>query len=148
MAYFYFDESIHDDSGFILGAFVCSPRNLDRKVFTAIEQAGFTPRVDEFRSTMTMKRNEPGQHLRESIGSVMQNCKVGLLLASTKERSILGNLALVCLDKIVKANGMVGERHQVWIDEGVLPTASSPKSNAAKYSGQFDIHFDQQSNLI
>lgn len=50
MSSFYFDESIHHQANFILGAFVYSDVDLDADVAEALEQSGLRPGIDEFKS--------------------------------------------------------------------------------------------------
>lgn len=45
MGHFYFDETIQERGGFIIGAFVYSPNDVTPEVFSAIEQVGMRPRI-------------------------------------------------------------------------------------------------------
>ena len=57
MVFFYFDESIHPRGKFSLGAFVYAD-SLDGEVASALLQAGLTPRIDEFNSSVQPDRSD------------------------------------------------------------------------------------------
>jgi hypothetical protein len=57
MGFFYFDESIHPDAKFTLGAFVYAENDLDEVVAGALRQGGLIPRIDEFKSGARMDRS-------------------------------------------------------------------------------------------
>jgi hypothetical protein len=53
VGHFYFDETIQERGGFIIGAFVYAPSDGTPKVYSAIEQVGMRPGVDEFMSRLS-----------------------------------------------------------------------------------------------
>ncbi|MFH0777999.1 MAG: hypothetical protein V2A71_05135 [Candidatus Eisenbacteria bacterium] len=66
MGFFYFDESIHDRAGFILGAWVCSQSDLTPVVNKAIAEAGLQPGMHEFKSGARRESGENAVHTSAS----------------------------------------------------------------------------------
>ena len=70
MGFFYFDESIHPNAKFTLGAFVYAERDLDQVVAEALQQSGLTPRIDEFKSGARMDRSPEQACARKQLFAV------------------------------------------------------------------------------
>lgn len=148
MGCFYLDESIQARAGFIIGAFVYSGHDLTPSVFAALEQSGRRPGVDEFKSGAHMAHNPEQKQLRNLLSALLFNTKVGVVVAPTDHRSLLGAEALRCLGKILEANNLSKEHHEVFFDENI------PVSTGAKdlfFSGpgaQCRLHLSQNSKTV
>lgn len=100
MGYFYFDESIQERGGFIIGAFVYSPYDVTPNVYAAIEQVGLRPGgIDEFKSGARMDRNPEQAELRSRLSAILGNTHVGVVVVSAADRASLGHEALLGLRK-------------------------------------------------
>jgi len=119
MGNFYFDESIHDNAGFIIGAYVYSDKNISDLIFSALEKVGLVPKEDEFKSSILMSNNTVYTELRKKLKKILQYTQIGLVVLPSKNRKDLGGEALKCLQKIIQANSLSGERHDVYFDEGI-----------------------------
>lgn len=88
MGYFYFDESIHERAGFILGAYVYSLDDLSPSVYAQIKAVGLCPGIDEFKSSAKMDKDPQQQLLRDKIKELLGNAfaKVGLVVIPCKLR--------------------------------------------------------------
>ena len=82
MGFFYFDESIQQRAGFMIGAFVYSDTDLTTAVFEGIAAARLRPGVDEFKSGMRMDGRPEHAAARESLRELLQRTRVGLVSGS------------------------------------------------------------------
>jgi hypothetical protein len=142
MGYFYFDESIHDGAGFIIGAYVYSERDITPLVVEAVRSAGLEPGVDEFKSRSMMKENPRQVILRGSLKKILRReTKIGLVVAPRSDRETLGSAALNCLEKIVISNDLTTQAHSVYFDQGIR----SPRDFPREISQRCEIYFGQDS---
>jgi len=89
MGYFYFDESIHKDGGFITGCMVYSRYDLNPEVTNAIIKCGLDPEHDEHKSGNRINGNIRLINLREELFSIARKVKIGLAFVPTNERNSL-----------------------------------------------------------
>jgi hypothetical protein len=119
MGFFYFDESIHERGGFILGAFVYSDGDLSQPVADALSSVGLQPGIDEFKSGGRDEDRQRRFSLRHLLRMVMQGTKVGAVLSGIDERHRLGEDALIGLTRFIEVNKL-GRGHVVVMDQGVM----------------------------
>ena len=148
MGFFYFDESIQQRAEFIVGAFVYSETDLTPAVFKAISGAGLEPRVDEFKSGMQMDSRPDQVKARAGLRQILQTLQIGLAVVPVSARSALGTEALVALEKIIVANGLVASRHQVYFDEGITVDPNMVAGLGARVGVSCDVFLNQDSRLI
>jgi hypothetical protein len=120
MGFFYFDESIQQRAGFIVGAFVYSYTDLTPAVFEEIAAAGLRPRVDEFKSGMRMDGRPEHAAMRESLRELLQGTRVAMVVVPVDRRGDLGTEALTGLEKIIRANALTAGGHHVYFDQGII----------------------------
>jgi hypothetical protein len=150
MGFFYFDESIHPNAKFTLGAFVYAERDLDQVVAEALQQSGLTPRIDEFKSGARMDRSPEQACARKHLRPVVHDhCRIGIVIAPHAPRQLLGSEAFCGLKKILSTNHFESTPHQVFFDQGIFAKASIGKS-AAKGLGDIapTCFFEQDSRLV
>jgi hypothetical protein len=80
MGFFYFDESIHDRAGFILGAWVYSQSDLTPVVNKAIAEAGLQLGMHEFKSGARMDSGETQRVLRDKLKQGLQETRLGVVV--------------------------------------------------------------------
>jgi len=151
LGYFYFDESIHERAGFILGAYVYSPDDLSPSVYAQIKAVGLRPGIDEFKSSTKMDKDPQRQLLRDKIKELLWSAwaKVGLVVIPLQERSHLGEEALRGLEKIIRVNDLRGGKaHQVFFDEGISFKDGSLFVKELKLNDCCEFHFKQNSRLL
>lgn len=101
MTFIYTDESIHTRGDFIVTAAVYSAVPLDEIVFGALQEHGFRPQLDEFKSSMTMAGNPAGQALRDRLRFLlMEQCKVAVAICPLTERDELTAYILHLLQQL------------------------------------------------
>ena len=144
MGYFYFDESIHERGGFIIGAYVYAERDLTQEIYDRIRSVGLAAGSDEFKSGAHMATDAKQRQLRTSLLSFFHwgfgDPRIGLVVIPFDRRQDLGAEALIGLDKIVRANKLAGKTHSVYFDEGI----SKPDTTVPSC----DLHFDQDSRVV
>lgn len=118
--YFYFDESIHDSAGFILGAYVYSERDVSPLVNDCLVSVNLKPGEDEFKSSSRMIESKKQRKLRDLLKKLLKNVKIGLVVIPSTERENLGIEALRGLKKICYANSLTKKHLEVYFDEGIV----------------------------
>ncbi len=119
----YFDESVHDRGGFILGAFVHGPDPTDT-VDSALQVSGLTPGQGEFKSSAPMHSSTDRRALRRNLQRILSRQYLyGVVVLPASERRALGKETLRCLAKIIAANGLTETRQSAYFDEGVFASA-------------------------
>src|ERR1700746_3468359 len=82
MGFFYFDESIHPNGKFALGALAYAEHDLQEVVAEALREAGMAPRIDEFKSGARMDRSPAQRCAREHLRSIVRgHCRIGIVVA-------------------------------------------------------------------
>lgn len=147
MGYFYFDESIHERGGFIVGAFVYSPFDLGPSVDAVVASVGLTPRVDEFKSNAKMSSNPVTRMLRSGIGGLLSTSKVAVVILPRVDRNRLGQEALKALTRLVSVNDLSSEPHSVYIDQGIKVSLQDLEI-VSQQDLLLDVHPNQDSKLI
>lgn len=148
VGHFYFDETIQERGGFIIGAFVNAPNDVTPKIYSAIEQVGIRPRVNEFKSGARMDRNPKQAELRSHIMETLRKTRIGIIVAPVEERALLGHHALLGLRKILSANGLAHKPHSVFFDEGIALDRDSNNDLLGEVGALCEVHQSQDSKLV
>ena len=148
MGFFYFDESIQGHAGFIVGAFVYSKTDLTPAVFEVISHAGMEPGVDEFKSGVRMDVRPDQVKARAGLRRILRTLRIGLAVVPVSTRSSLGREALVALEKIIVANGLVTSGHQVYFDQGIAVDPDMAADLGARVGVPCHLFLNQDSRLV
>ena len=148
MAFFFFDESIHPDAGFALGAFVCFEDDPTELIASCLTRAGLRPAVDEYKSGARMDRYPAQARAREELRGAVERCKIGVVVTPAAHRADMGRQALSGLKKFVDANQLTGEHH-VFLDEGLVPNRAAAESLADGFGLRSCVlHVEQDSVVV
>lgn len=147
MGFFYFDESIRDNGGFILGAFIYSEVDLAPAVAEALTTFGLRPGIDEFKSSFQVIDIPERAALRNHLRCLLEKVKIGILIVPTTQRQSLGNEVLLGLTKIIKANSLADMSHEAFFDEGITFAASCVE-NFRQSIPCCEINRNQDSRLV
>jgi hypothetical protein len=113
---FYCDESIRENGGFIVGAYVYSECDLTPIIRAAIRGEGFDPVATEYKSSAKMAGNEQNIRLRAAVGAVVfEHCKCGFVVIPTDRRDSLGSEIFKALAITVESCRISG-RFNVFFD--------------------------------
>lgn len=120
MAFFYFDESIHQRAGFILGAFVACQTEPTARINEALVKAGLRPGVDEYKSGARMVNNPSMVRARNELREVLEGVRIGVVIVPGDCRQDVGLEAMRGLHKIVVSTRLGKSGHSVFLDEGLV----------------------------
>lgn len=148
MGYFYFDESIQQRVGFIVGAFVYSDTDLTPAVFQGIAAAGLRPGVDEFKSGVRMDGRPAHAAARESLRELLQGTRVGLVVVPADRRGDLGTEALAGLEKIIRANELAASGHHAYFDQGIIVRPDLADTFSTRVGVPCDVLPNQDSRSV
>jgi len=150
MRNFYFDESIHERGGFIVGAYVYGA-DPDSHITHALLKCGLRPGIDEFKSSARMAQHPQQVALREELRDVLcRNFLIGVLVMPSAERRGLGREALLGFRKIATANRLTKKGLRAFFDQGVFSSCEEAKELAMMVgAGDIcEVHAEQDSREI
>lgn len=145
MPYFYFDESIHDEIGFITGCVIYSEIDLNNEIGDAIKLSGLDPNKDEHKSGIRIFGNEKRILLRDSLYEIFRaNTRFGLVFISIKERRELLKYGICLIEKIIEKNNLLEDKYSIFFDEGIK---NNTKLNDIK-NKKLELNLNQDSKII
>ena len=130
MGYFYIDESIRENGGFIIGALIYSENDLASVVRTCLEKF---PSIKEYKSSSLKSNNAEERELRDCLRSILSACKIGLVILPSNHRPRLGNEILLGLQQII-VNCKLQSEHYIYFDQEIKPEFDITK----KFSSVFN----------
>ena len=150
MGYFYFDESMHQQEDFIIGAYIYSEIDLTDKIYDEIKKVGLIPRKDEYKSSDIKINNKPSHIIRYNLWELIfsESIKSGLLVLPYNKRNFLGEEALTLLMKICKNNNLMQNSHNVYYDQEITFSTLHNNSSAFGFPNNFKFFKDQDSKII
>lgn len=150
MGDFYFDESIHERAGFILGAYAYSQSSPEDRVSAALKRAGLRPGFDEFKSGAHMATNPAQARARDELFGIVQQCRLGVVVDASRSRSTFGAQALRGLHKILTSNDLVSIPHRVYFDRGLFRNIDDAIRSARDVDlpASCELYFEQDSTMI
>jgi hypothetical protein len=148
MGFFYFDESIHEKGGFIIGAFVYHEGDITPSVFGALAEAGLRPGIDEFKSGSRMVARVEQGKARDRLRGLLNSVRIGVVVIPATEREKLGDEAIAGLGKILEANKLFTLSHQVFLDHGIVVKGATLEIFRNGPGGLCEVHMNQDSRVI
>ena len=133
----YVDESIQHDLGYICVGFVHCETSPDAAVRAALARAGLIPGQHEYKSGARMGRAVVLQTLREDIGQIALQCKLGLYIAPIEERPSLLSAVLRTAEELVARNRLSAPQ-VVFVDGGILGNLASQAGAKVKVVSNCD----------
>src|SRR5689334_3468271 len=120
MVLFFFDESIHDYAGFILGAWVAFSASPDELLSIRLREVGVSESL-EFHSAVRMAADAETRKLRDAMRSaLLPDAKIAVAIVPRQEREALGLHALHSLKQTLELNRLTNLTHHFYLDEGLL----------------------------
>lgn len=151
MGIFYFDESIHERAGFILGGFVYGEDDPSHRIADAIAECGLNPEIDEFKSSFRMSDHPEQIELRKALRSILHmQYQIGIVVAPSSDRDSFGKEALIGLAKIIKANGLSSTDVSAYFDQGIFNNVVEAETFAVQLSlvPNCKLFFEQDSRFV
>lgn len=129
MTYFYLDESIHDDAGFIIVACVYSKRDLNKDVHDLIVSNNLDPKTSEFKSNANYSKQPEKKLIREELKKLMNDFgRVGIVVLPRNKRKEIGVESFKALRRFIDSNKYVSEPSAIYIDQGLVASDKKAKS--------------------
>lgn len=119
MGHIYFDESIHDRGGFILGACVCSTLDLSPMVHNLWSSLELDPTRFEYKSSAPKFENPAGQDHRTLIHGLLWDSRVGLTVCPISDRRNLGVHAVELAKQVIATQSIGPSPHILYLDENI-----------------------------
>lgn len=119
MAFCYYDESIRDIGGFIIGALVISDVDLTPEVRNTWVSLGLNPDTDEYKSSGVKKNNEIGQKQRDALRELLGRSRLGLVVCSKSRRSFLGDGCAMLVLQLLQTQMLAPGAHMVYLDQNM-----------------------------
>ena len=119
VSYCYFDESIRERGGFIVGALVVSDRDLSPLVAAEWARLGLNPESEEYKSSNPKNGNELGVAQREVVARLVHESKLGLVVGPREDRENLGAYCTDLLTQLIETGFIASGGHSLYIDEGI-----------------------------
>lgn len=148
MGFFYFDESIHEKDGFIIGAFIYYRADITPSVFGALTEVGLRPGIDEFKSSAKMAAVPEQIKARGRLRCLLDGVSTGIVVIPSAEREKLGDEAILGLGKILQANDLLVKLHQVFLDQGISVTGAALEIFRKGPGRLCEVHVNQDSKVI
>jgi hypothetical protein len=127
MGYFYFDETIRERGGFMIGALVVSERDLSPIVAEEWKGLGLDPESDEYKSSDPKAGNELGMAQRAVMARLLEESRLGLVVAPVADRRRLGEYCTDLIVQLFDADAIPNDGHVVYLDESIPIAAGDLK---------------------
>lgn len=145
MAYLYFDESIRDKGGFIVGAVVVSEDDLTPLVHGKWRELGMDPTRFEYKSRNVKASAEDAIRHRDEIHALLERAQLGIVVCPAEDRASLGAHA-VSLSMQLVAKGCINPGpHIFFIDQGIKLT---DEDIAGAHALGIEVRGEQDSKAI
>lgn len=119
MAYLYFDETIRERGGFILGALVVAERDLSPIVAEEWKRLGLDSESDEYKSSDPKAGNDLGAAQRGVMATLLHKSKLGLTVAPVADRRRLGEHCTQLTMQLIDTGGIPTDEHLVYLDQSI-----------------------------
>lgn len=124
MSYCYFDESIRERGGFIVGALVVSDRDLSPLIAEEWARLGLTPGSEEYKSSNPKNGNELGVAQRQVVAQLLQESKLGFVVVPIDDREGLGGYCAGLVIQLIETGSIGAGEHSLYLDEGIPVSAA------------------------
>lgn len=119
MAYLYFDETIRERGGFIIGALVVANRDLSSAVAEEWKRLGLDPESDEYKSSDPKAGNDLGAAQRAVMARLLHRSKLGLTVAPVADRRRLGEYCTQLIVQLIETDAIPNDDHIVYLDQSI-----------------------------
>jgi hypothetical protein len=145
---FFFDESIHDSAGFILGAWVAFSTNPEDILSSRLRELGLSETL-EFHSAMRMDEDGVMAALRDAIRSTfIPNASIAVSIVPREERRTLSLHALRSLKQTLERN-QLSLGHEYYLDQGLFrPQEGAEAARQLQLDHAGEFYFEQDSSKV
>lgn len=146
MGYFYVDDSLHDDAGFIICACVYSEVCLNEVITGILTDLSYDPLVDEYKSSINHAREEKRIELRKRLRGLLSQCKLGIVVLPRENREQIGFECLKGIKQFIVYNNLENIEG-VYLDQSMF-TLNKDTRKAIEELGVDNVHVEQDSTKV
>lgn len=143
MGFLYFDESIRERGGFIIGALVVSEADLSQDVRERWRSMGHA--AHEYKSGQLKASDPVGQGQREALWEVLDSSALALCVCPCSDREALGGFCAALTAQVHDTGLLVSGPHDLYVDEGI---AVPEDDRIALASRGVATHVNQDSRVV
>lgn len=142
MAWLYFDESIRDRGGFIVGALIVARKDISITISAHWREMGYDPDEFEYKSSTPKLNNPQSQQQRATLGSLLFSVGLALTICPCSERKKLGAHCAALVSQLHTTGFLPPGSHDLFLDQNIFVPNDSRESLVA--SGM-SVHANQDS---
>jgi hypothetical protein len=143
--YLYFDESIRDRGGFIVGALVVSDSDLSRLVRDRWRGMGLDSDIFEYKSSSPKSGDPKGQQQRELLRELLHSSRLALTVCPNADRQRLGTHSLSLVSQLLETGLLPAGQHNLYVDQNIAIPARERDSLASR---GVSVHPNQDSRIV
>lgn len=144
MANLYFDESIRERGGFIVGALVLAKNNLSERVRELWRDMALNPDVFEYKSSAPKVNDPRSQRQRGVLAEVLHSARLALTICPCADRRELGNHCVSLVSQLQSTGFLPPGLHDLFVDQNIFIPRNARDALAA--SG-VSVHLNQDSRV-
>lgn len=150
MGYFYIDDSVHDEAGFVIGACVYSDIDLTSKVSEVIIESGFDPKEFEYKSSTNYSKEPEKIEVRTKLKRMLQeHCKLGMVIIPRSSREELGYECIRAVKQFIDNNENIKLPVKVFMDGGMFKSTEKANSLISKLElKECEFNLEQNSKEV
>ncbi|MDX9782798.1 MAG: DUF3800 domain-containing protein [Bacteroidales bacterium] len=118
--YIYYDDSKHPGSGFYLGAFVYSDKDLNNIISGYISLCGLDPNKDEFKSSLRKDKNPKQIELRRYLKRLIGNIRIFVVIAQPNENDFKMATRNALINLIEHNQAALKSNLNIFLDQGIF----------------------------
>jgi hypothetical protein len=145
MSYLYFDESIRDRGGFIVGALVISDSDLSPVVRDLWRDMGLDSETFEYKSSCLKLGDRQGQQQRDMLRQLLHSSRLALTVCPNADRQRLGTHCLSLVSQLLETGLLPADQHNLYVDRNIVIPARDRDSLASR---GVSVHPNQDSRIL
>ena len=132
MTKIYIDDSVHERGGFIISGIIITNKNIEDRISESLKCNGFNPDEFEFKSGLSFQKYPKMLEVREDLNNIIfPDCKIGLVVLPSSERSNIGFESLKGLKQIINSNDFKNDI-EIYVDENYFKNKNIGENYAEK----------------
>lgn len=132
MTHLYFDESIRDQGGFIVGALVLSDSDLSYRVRDLWHGMGLDPDTFEYKSSSLKLGDSRDQQQRDALRELLHSARLALTVCPRADRQRLGTHCLSLVSQLLQTDLLLTGAHNLYVDQNIAIPASEREALASR----------------
>lgn len=120
MANLYFDESIRDKGGFIVGALIVTEVDLAVEIRQRWLDMGLDPAISEYKSSAPKSGNPQSQQQRDILADLLRSAKLGFTICPLRDRTNLGQHCASLIFQLQRTKLLEKRSHDLFVDQNIF----------------------------